>query len=378
MVSRSAILLDLDSISQREIAKQATAFDVDGSHPLAGALRAAVLYGDRLVITDSQVFDGPLLLELGPGGLGDLLGYVHRSTAVSISLRAQTAAGSLSQLHSSAIFEWQVEAMEWPRELIDQRQAAWVRAIDGDKIAHSTRPPQPQFANQLRARLERTLSAEPTTLAQLLLRTADAMPVVSRSEMRDIVNKSAATESEREIVRDWWDAAYMDTIAAQHGAFWISSTKPKGRTGPKASAPPSRSDQLRITDEISSLAVERLADLSGSEFAALRAVIRPIQNRQREKPTFYDRLRLRIAVLDGTKRAHPLWEFIQSLGRVAAWIGVLVLALVDTSGLGKWVLVTGTIVGIAVQAPVLELDVLWRSFSKETRAFIRDPIGGRE
>lgn len=380
MAGRSAILFDLDSLSQRELYTQTPNSVVDAPHALAGIIRAAVLYGDRLVITDSQLFDGSLLLALGPSGLGEILGYMHKTNAVSVSLRADTAADSLAQMRESASFEWQVEAMGWSQELIARKQRAWVHAIDEGMIAHSVRPPQPHFADNLRARLEQTVPTQTAAAARSLLGGIDVKLVTSRSEMRAVVAEAAGSEVERDEIRNWWDAAYMDIIAAQHGAYWISATSLGEKQDSAISAeaaPRSRADQLRITDEIPRLAIERLAELSGSEFAGLHAAIRPIQDRQRRQPSAYNRLRLRIAVLDGTKRDRPVWRLVQSLGRVAAWIGVLVLALVDTSGFAKWVIVAGTIAGIAVQIPVAELDTLRRSFSRETKAFIREPIGGR-
>ncbi len=378
VVSRSAILLDLDSISQREIARHSSSIDDDAAHPIGGMLRAAVLYADRLVLTDSQVFDGSLLLELGPEGLADLLGYGHRTKAVSVSLRAQTATESLSQLRASPGFEWQVDTLGWPSALVERRQSAWARAIDDGKVAHTVRASVLDFADQLRQRLVDSTPAVAPALVRRLLGEEGSGPVTNRSAMRGMVADHSGSEGERNVIRDWWDAAYMDVIAVQHGAYWIGSAKPRKEPAPSVTEGyRARFESLRVTDEISSVAVERLSQLSGGEFAALRSSIRPIQDSQRDSPSALNRLRLRVAVLDGTKRSRPVWEFIQSIGRVVAWIGVLLLVLVDTSTLATWVLAVGSVVGIIVQAPLVELDVLRRSFSRQTRAFVRDPVGGR-
>ena len=99
MGTNRVLVQDADSISQR------SAYEREQSEPeyswledYAGQFRTAILYSKNLLLTDSQIFDGPVLLELGPRGLAEMLGTMHRTTEVIVALRASTADEALSRM----------------------------------------------------------------------------------------------------------------------------------------------------------------------------------------------------------------------------------------------------------------------------------------
>ena len=368
--SSGAMLLDLDTLRQREawdaLEPAPGTGERDAASALAGALRLGFLYGARLVLTDTQVFDGVLLLALGPRGLAELLGSVHR-TDVVVTMRAPTPEASLAGMLAAPEFVSATDELGWSAEEVDRRRQEWVRAIARDRVGSTVWPPFADgkgFGTHLRTRLARGVPAHP--IAQELLATAKRSEVTRRLETSDL-----DAETRREIFL-WWDAAYMDVLSEQHGTTWLAVLSPQ-ETFAGGSAIPG------AAQNIPPIIVTRLARISGAEFATLRADSASVLQRLHATDRGLDRLRLAVAVLATGARPRPVWETVVVLARLATFGLIVISAALDIGLFGDTsrVAVAVTIVLIAAQFPLAAVAAFFRLFSPTARAIYRTPARSR-
>jgi len=371
MATNRALVQDADSITQRELYVAAIADPVQDWYPaIAGQFRAAVLYSKQLVLTDAQIFDGALLLSLGPRGLAEMLGTTHRSPEVVIALRDESARVSLERLLKRQRFTGrsrllsQVSTLDWSRREIDERREAWVRAIESGKFTISVWPTDFDFLVSLRDRLK---DSRPQLESAVI---DDLIEVTTRSTALTLIAKSGLSADDAETVTVWWDSSYMDTIALQHGATWIGSTS-GGRSGQDTAVGGRR---LRRSTGIPGVVISRVAEMSGPAFSVLRSDALSILNDYERHPTARNRFRLGVSILEATRTPKPILELVFTSLRILSWFGVVVFTFAPPDDSLRPLAIPLAIVGALLQAPVTDLVTVFRFVFRNQRAFIREPV----
>jgi hypothetical protein len=322
------------------------------------------LYSESVVLLDAQIFDGAVLLELGPTGIIDMLSRDERVTNVVIALRHPTAAESLAAMRTPD-FIWQTENVGWSPELVLARQQAWVDAIDEGIFPVTFADPTFIFAQEIGLRLKRSM---PTQLGAV---GVELSALTRRSEAHNLISRSGLMTVDQSLAFNWWDSAYMDTIALQWGASWMDSEVAAHETvnNPLAS-------NLRISTPIPEAVTSGLARLSGREFSTLWMSVQPSVRRYYSKPGWVNRLRLGLEVLARLTTPNPVVELVLTVLRVVSWFFVVFAVVAPPTR--EWP--TGVIILVAalaalVQIPLAEAMAIRRYVARSSRAFMRKPIG---
>ena len=373
MGTNRVLVQDADSISQRAAyVRDQTDPDYDWREDYAGQFRTAILYSKNLVLTDSQVFDGPLLLELGPRGLAEMLGTVHRTTEVIIALRDASPASSLSRMlkrtriMKRSQFASQLDGLGWSAREIANRRLAWVRAIEAGKFTVTVWPSSTEFpfSERMRERLADSQPAVTTPLVEKLL------TVNNRSAALHAIGASRIGAEEASAMTGWWESAYMDTIAKQHSGTWMSSARETAQSDD--TAPSGR--VLRTSRAIPGVVTERVGQMSGPAFAVLRSDTLEVLRDYDTHPSRRNRFRLGVSVLEATRSSKPIWDLVFTAARVASWGAVAFFAVVPMENALPAIALPLAIVGALLQLPVTDISAVGRFVLRSERAFIRTPL----
>jgi hypothetical protein len=353
------MVLELDTLKQRELWDETGGTRI--AEILAGPLRLAFLYGERLVVPDTQIFDGVAMLALGPRGVAELLGSVHR-TDIVVTMREASAAAALKKMLTRD-FDSSLTGVGWSSTEIRDRRAEWVRAIDRGRVGSTTWPPFP-FGAELATRLKVRVPDHPAARRHLT--------TVRRSDVSVDLLAAELDEAVRREIFDWWDGAYMDVLAQQHGTTWLTTLSPQAAFTPK-SAMPAR------THPIPEVIVGQLSRISGPEFATLRADADRVLHSLRTRDRWIDRFRLNLVVLDAGRSPRPVLEFVAMAARLATF-GLLILDALTGNGFLRMPLPVAIVLAVALillQIPVIDVVKFFRLFSPVSRAIRRTPGRGR-
>lgn len=254
------LVAELDSIEQaRMFAREPT--PAHAQRAVIGLVRTAALLADRVVLTDSMLLDGIAFLTLGPGGTAAGLGVAAHDLPFTILSRSPTLRAALETKLATPGFLWQAADSDalrdgseaWPYLRVRTVWEEWVRAAEnGDLIVEFTdtaRGGSPSaFAEELEARLSAAVPAGLTSPAITL--TAQTRRVVTRSAFE---NRFAAAVAEHPnsradlgSVRDWWNEAYLDVVAAGNRTSWLRLTD-RLDSAPRAAAPGGSRRQLGLS-----------------------------------------------------------------------------------------------------------------------------------
>ena len=373
MGTNRVLVQDADSISQRAAyVRDQTDPDYDWREDYAGQFRTAILYSKNLVLTDSQVFDGPLMLELGPRGLAEMLGTVHRTTEVIIALRDANPATSLTRMlkrtriRKRSRFASQLDGLGWSASEIASRRLAWVRAIEAGKFSVTVWPTQAEFnfSLEMQKRLAESQPAVSTPLVQTLL------TVNNRSNALHAIRASGISTDAESVMTGWWESAYMDTIARQHGGTWMSSARETAQSDDTAPS----GLELRTSRAIAGVVTERGGQMSGPAFAVLRSDTLAVLRDYETRPSRRNRFRLGVAVLEATRSSKPIWDLVFTTARVASWGAVAFFAIVPLENAVPAYALPLAVVGALLQLPVTDVSAVGRFVLRSERAFIRTPL----
>lgn len=106
---------------------------------MIGTLRAATLLADRVLLTEAQVLDGVVLLELGPDRLAHALGVPVADLPLQVTSASPTLAERAAAMTADPSYEWSSLAAlatvagadpDAAATRLAERRAAWVEACD--------------------------------------------------------------------------------------------------------------------------------------------------------------------------------------------------------------------------------------------------------
>lgn len=354
-------------------------------------VRVGALYSNGLLLTDSQLFDGIELLLLGPAGLRWILGMDLRR-AVSVSLRARTAAESLELMRARADFYWQTKdpAVIPPGfsvEDICRLQDEWARAIDRGEVGSQCREASLSFASAFSDKLMELLPS-------FELVSADAHAEL-RAELEATGNRSEALELLDDYpdshaawqARTWWENAYFDVIARQHrGVWWGHPGIPEEvRLSPAEVGAPeekklprrARLDQKNVrVRSVPGALVRLIGDLSQSDFASAHANARPYVSRHYEKPSWTGRAAVALLVSATQTETKPIAKMVVEVVALLLWLALVLITVLEGFNLASaslLVLLSGF--NLLLEFPWQEARHLASFASAKNRVLIRNPIG---
>lgn len=216
------LVAELDSQIQRRV------YDAQRDDAIArtvGALRSAVVLGGQILVTDAMILDGAILLRLGPEALATNLG----DGSGVLPLIRLSSERSLSEALEARLarpdFEWQIRSgtPSWPDEQTFSRWRRWIE-FDADgrlpsEPLHRWPDGRPKAPWDLAGRLS---GPPPVTAGGGEGIVESLRAATSRSAMTALLARSGLGENERDALASWWNTAYLDAVAAQHGAAWVS------------------------------------------------------------------------------------------------------------------------------------------------------------
>lgn len=384
MAASGALLLELDSLAQAAL--WATTHDSsEGRHALApdsgrdaqadlesvtqslsALCRTTVLFADRIVLTDAQVFDGAILLRVGVDGVLDWVGATRHTALVQVKLRSSTAAESLHELRSNPRMRWQIggSTSHVPDALM-ALQDRWARAIDDGTVASSRWREGFDFTGSLESRLR--LSFPPGV-------GSESVHVPTRSLAHDAIDRLPLSESARQTWRSAWDAAYMGTLAEQHECRWVSLEQSAPAVLDEAVAAGVTPRKLQ-TEAVPSAVTDRLRGLSPGEFGRLIDSLSHLR-RSSQRRRWLDRFRLSLGVMELTRPARPIRDLVLAFVRILAFAILVAVTLTDVTdvSIDTWLLVSVGVLLVLMQAPVVEIGQIAALARKDARALLREPI----
>jgi hypothetical protein len=263
--------------------------------------------------------------------------------------------------------------------IVAEQIQRWADAIDSGVICSRTWPPSSEFPFAERL-VQRLRSVTPALVAEDRFETLIAAP--TRSRMLRLLHGTAATgpsgspltDGQRRVLARWWEDAYTDTLAAQHGLtgvdFEARDDEEIAAESEKYAAfgrPRERKTVVRLSARV----LDHLTEFGPAQFAALRADVRPIVRRDSSHRNPIARYQLAHIILVSTFRPSPVLDALFLVVRVVAW-AALVLALVDGAlppGVAALLVVLGTL----AQVPLDDVKFVAALLGRRNRTIIWQP-----
>ena len=361
-----ALLLDLDSLAQASTASGDDDAGFASHAALAALCRSTVLFADRIVLTDTQVFDGAILLRAGVDGVLDWVGATRRTEVVHVKLRGASAFESLRRMRDNPDMRWQIadESGRISDELV-QQQDHWACAIDGGLFGRSGWRTDFDFLSSLKQGLEQAFESK---------LHAGLTTLTSRSNAHAAIEALATSEVEGQTWRLTWDSVYMSVLARPHESRWVSLDE---HLQVRASIGGGRSVENSLgVEAIPAAVTSRLGGLSPGEFGRLLDGVSNLRGGSSRR-RWIDRFRLSLAVLELTRPARPVRDLLLTVSRLLAFAALVVVTLSDVGAVTfpTWVLILIGVFVIAMQAPWVEVGQLISLARRDARALLRLPLG---
>lgn len=209
------LISELDSPAQRE------RFDRDPRDAitqLTGMLRIGMLISGDVLVTDAMLLDGEYFMTLGPEGvLRELGGSEARYPLVVTGPHESLREGLEARLADHG-FHWSLRRAPVGDEVsADHRRTwdHWLRYVERGLIRYERQvgPPAPM-----------PIGAAPVRTPEHLqqLHAAKLGEIRRRSTALTVIDALPWDEGDRDVIRRWWNDAYLRLIAESAAADWVS------------------------------------------------------------------------------------------------------------------------------------------------------------
>lgn len=361
MAGPRVLVAELDSLTQARIWRDSSN-RTEAIDRLLGFVRAAHLLGGRVLLLDSMVLDSALFGVVSPRRLAAHLGVSEHDLPVTLVCESASLADSLeAKLGRGVEYRWQLAGGRqrdqlWIEDSHRRGWDAWCEAADSGLIPVETyrwradveKPPL-AIAAVSGADLKADSAAERLRLfANGTTRRSDVEDEFDRGVEAAPDEKAALT-----VVRDQWNRHYLDALARQHDASWVSFDSQVESSG---DSPP---DSGRTLMRVSGAAIERLRRLPPAAFSDLLYMSNADRERFFSRPSRRAlwRIAYRIETVD---RVDGLPT---ALLRLALTLVLVIVALVLTSpalegATGAWAWLLSAAVVLAT-FPYPTLSLIW-------------------
>lgn len=216
------LIADLDSPTQRERF-------VHQSEPgaaiaeLTGMIRVARLISERILITDAMLLDGNYFMSLGPAGVLQELGTNRSDFPFIVTGTAPSLRQWLESRLENAEFAWsllELSDRERPSTHLLSRWEDWIALTENGTIRYVVQSGDADM-----------VFGEPPALAGVDQLLAELRDTNRRSDAWAKIDCCDRTADEKNLLREWWNVAYLQLIAAKAGADWISFSQNRAQRG---------------------------------------------------------------------------------------------------------------------------------------------------
>lgn len=224
------MIFELDSINQ------ASKFGTDASKSatvkeITGMIRSALVFSGEILVTDSMLLDGLYFQEIGPHGLASELGVSVYDLPLKVIGVAGSLKESLAQKLANPAFVWQTKRSVdtvWPSPEVAAVWDEWCNAAEHEWYTYAD-VVRGEFPEKLNTRMNPREYFKGFHDKLIDVATEHEF-TVDRSHfyaeyMAVIEDEGESGSRQHYQLYTWWNAAYLQMIAEQNGANWISFTR---------------------------------------------------------------------------------------------------------------------------------------------------------
>jgi hypothetical protein len=233
-----------------------------------GLLRMGLILCQEVVVTDAMLLDGRFFQMVSPRELELRLGLTGRPLGIRVLSAHSSLRATLEAKLADKNFFWQLASIEsessFPSPAIQARWQEWIEAEERGSI--TIRP----YADRPDGSFSRTLTSllNETSRHAHLNSTVEPDVLEKSKSLHDrrseaFVYFDALRDADHEVtqLRDWWNQSYLEAIAREQGAAWMTFQPSADLSGAKT---------FRIWDSL----LERVSNSSPAVFSTLFYALR--------------------------------------------------------------------------------------------------------
>jgi hypothetical protein len=237
------LINEFDSVEQSKLIAEMTKNGLTPAQTEAhfvGLLRLGLILCREVVITDSMLLDGAFFQMVGPRELEHRLGLSGQSLGIRVLSAHPTLREALDAKKADQDFVWQLDRAgesTFPAPSVEARWQEWVDAET--RGALSIRP----FAQRPEGSFSRVLGqllSEPARIRELeaavpsdVIRTTQTFHT-KRSQAFAYFDALDSRQGDIPRLREWWNQNYLEAIAREQGAAWMSFQGGHKKSGQKS------------------------------------------------------------------------------------------------------------------------------------------------
>lgn len=305
------LIADLDSPAQLERFRNQVS---SGSAiaELTGMVRVARLISSRILVTDAMLLDGTYFMSLGPEGVLQELGANRSDFPFVVTGTASTLRESLDSRLNNPNFTWSLPEMgnnQEPSQLLIARWNEWIRLVESGVIEYRVQVPT----------AEMKFARPPLTESSSQRIIEDLRDISRRSEAWAAIDESSLNDGEKQAVRSWWNSAYLQLIASNAGADWISFSANADQVANRSS------NTLRVPKRLVSWA----RDSAPATVAIAWDTTANLRSTFERKPTWSSLRNLAFALTQTTQSSSRRMVIAESIVKIIVTGFVVLFALPD-------------------------------------------------
>lgn len=225
------LINEFDSVEQSKLIAEMTLSGLDTSaieSHFVGLLRMGLILCQEVVVTDAMLLDGKFFHMVGPQDLEHRLGLAGQTLGIRVLSSHSTLRQALEAKLADTSFVWQLNSLDSPGFPSRDTQSRWLEWVEAEErgalsMKSFAERPAGSFSDTLK-----NLLAEPdrlrdltTTFADDVITTAQSLHT-TRSDAFNYFDSLPHAQEEIGGLRDWWNQSYLESIAREQGAAWMS------------------------------------------------------------------------------------------------------------------------------------------------------------
>lgn len=228
------MVAELDSIAQWDLVSSYQA-PSQAVTEMSGMLRAALVLGGRVLVTDSMLLDGWYFLSLGPQGVAQQLGLAPTALPFAVIGVGDSLGDSLELKRHDQDFIWQSLTRTtalWTEEDLDSRWREWVEAAGRGDFGYERVGQQPVGTPVFRVQIPAEHRAGLHPASEDFLRRIESLAgrsaffrLVHRERQQLLAETDAVAASQRTeelaLLERHWHVEYSRHLARRNQANWV-------------------------------------------------------------------------------------------------------------------------------------------------------------
>jgi hypothetical protein len=361
------LIAELDSVAQRALHDGLGRADAE--HALVGVLRAAHLLSGTILVTDSMLLDSHFFTAVGPHELATRLGVASNRLPLCVVSPDGSLRDALAAKLANEGFHWQLGDGRPHQEWVDDRiWAGWQAWIEAEEAQYVAREP---YKQPFSLDVDFGDHSGHDHVAAFVTRAGEAGSARSLVYAAHAEIRSAAPthlHPELDTLREVWNFAYLQAMAEQQQASWITLQTPQVPAAKRAAG----HGALQISGELRTL----ITDAPPPVYAQMAFAAREPAERFKTDPTQRHLLSLAFALDSATStdslRGTRLGAIMSVLAAVIA--GALSVVQNDGQHLSPLRAIIITLLVVAITFPWTAISAWRRTHQRRTAGLLA--IGG--